>query len=363
MLKRIKQVILAVALIMMSLLVLAGCNETETPGPAAPTPDSVATVTPTYVGDDTCTPCHEGKSTAYHTTQHAKAFKPLSAYSVTNPGSITVYDAVNKEKPTSAQLDLSKEGNVYGVMMDEYVIASVPGFTEKVYRVAKVHKVGDKWEIQAAKEVVDADKKPVDSDKDGKPDWSAESYSCGKCHSPGIEVSSKTLGVSCESCHGAGSAHVTAAQDKKKGTIVVPDSENCLTCHKSNPSKDAKTGVLIANNHYGTRNYSVSKHANSGQMKSCLTCHGAHKPNASGELLLEDKAADICMSCHADKKYDPAKLMWKNPTDERGHFSADHSFGAIKYEDTGDDPKTKPIEITKPESIELLKKAIPELAK
>ncbi|HWQ43958.1 MAG TPA: cytochrome c3 family protein [Desulfosporosinus sp.] len=363
MLIRIKQGILAGALIMMILLVLEGCSKTA-PTPTEPTPDSVATINSTYVGDDTCKACHEGISTAYHATKHANGFKPLSAYSTANPlGKITVYDAVNKDKPTSAQLDLSKEGNVYGVMMDEYVVAAVPGFKEKIYRVAKVHKVGEKWEIQPAKEVVGADQKPIDSDKDGKTDWSAESYTCGKCHSPGIEVGSKTLAVSCESCHGPAGAHISAAQDKKKGSIKIPNSENCLTCHQSDPTKDPTTGVITANNHYGTRDYSVSNHAASGQLNGCLACHGPHKANASGALLIKDNAAEICMSCHADKKYDPSTLMWKNPTDERGHITADHSFGAIKYEDTGDDPKTKPIEITNPKSVELLKKAIPDLAK
>lgn len=55
--------------------------------------------------------------------------------------------------------------------------------------------------------------------------------------------------------------------------------------------------------------------------------------------------------------------MWKNPTDERGHFTRDHSFGATKYEDLQDDPATKPIEIKNPTFIELIKKQLPEAAK
>lgn len=359
---RIRKSILFASIIALSAVVFAGCGKTATPAPAPPAVTTPVVTTTTYAGDKACKACHEGKDTAYHTTKHSTSFKPLSAYPTTAPlGTITVFDAVNKEKATSAQLDLAKEGTVLGVMMDDYLIAKVPGFKEAIYRVAAVHKVGDKWEIQAAKGVVDAEGKPV-LGADGKPNWSAESYSCGKCHSPGVEVNSPNLGISCESCHGSGTAHVTAANDKKKGSINVPDSENCLTCHMSDPTKNATTGVITVNTHYGTRNYSASKHATSGQLKGCMACHPAHQANSAGALLIKDKAADICMSCHADKKYDPAKIMWKNPTDERGHFTADHSFG-IKYEDLGDDLATKPIEVTKPTTLELLKKAVPDLAK
>ncbi|TGE38472.1 hypothetical protein E4K67_11085 [Desulfosporosinus fructosivorans] len=358
MINRIRYGILVVGFIFLSALVFAGCGQTPAPTPTPPTP--VATTT--YAGDASCKACHEGTHTSYQTSKHSTAFKPLSAYPMTAPlGTISVYDALNTENKTPAQLDLSKEGTVLGVMMDDYVVAKVPGFKEKIYRVAAVHKAGDKWEVQPAKEVLDADKKPV-LGEDGKPKWSAESYTCGKCHSPGVEANSPSLGVSCESCHGAGSAHVTAANDKKKGSINVPDSEDCLTCHKSDPAKDAKTGVITVNTHYGTRNFSASAHSQSGQLKGCMTCHTVHKANAAGSLLQKDKAADICISCHAEKKYDPAKIMWKNPTDERGHFTADHSFG-IKYEDLGDDLATKPVEVTNPATIELLKKAVPDLAK
>ena len=146
-------------------------------------------------------------------------------------------------------------------------------------------------------------------------------------------------------------------------TSAEPNSETCLKCHASNPTKDKATGTLLADNHHGTRNYFSSEHASSSQVNGCFACHGAHKANATGALLKADKPADVCLSCHADKKYDVEKMMWKNPTDERNHITADHSFGAMKYEDLGDDPATKPIEIKNPAMIDLVKKALPDLAK
>ena len=157
-----------------------------------------------------------------------------------------------------------------------------------------------------------------------------------------------------------GSNHVAAAPDKKKGSFSpLPSTQSCLACHKFAPEKDKK-GNIINNNHYGTRNWYASKHSQSGQLNGCMACHDSHKANAKGQLLRKDNAADVCVTCHAGVKMDLAKLMWKNATDERNHITADHSFGAMKYEDMGDDPATKTIEITNPAYVDLAKKAIQE---
>jgi predicted CXXCH cytochrome family protein len=137
--------------------------------------------------------------------------------------------------------------------------------------------------------------------------------------------------------------------------------DSCVACHKSDPVKDAQ-GNFTTQNHYGTRDFFASKHAQGGTT-NCLTCHGAHKANASGNLLTADKPNDVCVKCHAGSNYDIEKLMWKNPTDPNNHITRDHSFGAMKYEDLGDDPATKPVEIKNPAMVDLIKKLLPDLAK
>ncbi len=342
------------------LTVLAiGCNAPETPtGPQPSGPQ--LTDTPqkvTYVGDTSCKACHsESYENVIH-TKHYTAFKPLADFPLEKPlGEITIFDPSNKENPASTTLDLSK-AQIYGVMQNSYLIAEVPGtaggFANKVYRVGALKKTNDKWSVQPPKQ--------VDLDKDGKNDWTAESYTCGKCHSPGIENESPNYGISCESCHGPGGNHVSAT-DKKTTMSNETARNSCNSCHESNPSKDAE-GNFTVNNHYGTRNYFASKHAQSSQMTQCLACHTSHKANASGSLILKDKPTDVCATCHAGKAFNLDKLMWKNPTDTRDHFTKDHSFGAIKYEDLQDDPSTKPVEIKNPAVIELIKKQLPELAK
>lgn len=340
------------------LTVLAmGCNKTnETPTPQPTGPQLTGTPQVSYAGDDACKACHTETYDSVTHTKHHEAFKPLADFPLEKPlGEVTIFDTANKDKPTSTTLDLSK-AKIYGVMVNDYIIAEIPesaGFKEKIYRIGAVHKTNDKWTVEPAKQ--------ADIDKDGKNDWTAESFTCGKCHAPGIEVGSPSLGISCESCHGPGGNHVSATD--KKGTMSSEVAKvSCNSCHESNPSKNAE-GTFIANNHYGTRNYFASKHNQSNQLNQCLTCHTPHKANASGATVPTDKPTDNCVKCHAGKNFDLDKLMWKNPTDERGHITRDHSFGAMKYEDLQDDPATKPIEIKNPTMIELIKNRLPELAK
>ncbi|HBW35419.1 cytochrome c3 family protein [Desulfosporosinus sp. BICA1-9] len=339
----------------------AGCNKAPAPAPTVPLNgaqpiDNVGNVAKiAYIGDNACKQCHPQPFETVPKTKHFSAFKPLSDYPLDKPlTSITIFDAVNTEKPTSTTLDLSK-AKVYGVMVDKYIIAEIPaaGFKEKIYRVGALKKTDDKWTVEAPKE--------NDIDKDGKPDWTAEKFTCGKCHAPGLENSSDNLSISCESCHGPAGNHASATD--KKGTLSRETARtSCMNCHKSDPAKDAQ-GNFTANNHYGTRDFFASKHAQSSQLNGCQTCHNPHKANANGATLVADKPTEICAKCHAGINFDLDKLMWKNPTDPQGHFTKDHSFGAIKYEDLQDDPATKPVEIKNPTVIELIKKLLPELAK
>ena len=334
-----------------------GCKKETPTAPQPSGPQLTETAQVAYVGNNTCKGCHtETYETVSH-TKHYDAFKPLADYPLDKPLTpITIFDAKNTEKPTSTTLDLSK-AKVYGVMMNDYIIAEVPteaGFKDKLYRVAAVKKTGDKWTVEAAKQ--------ADVDKDGKPDWTAESFTCGPCHAPGIEKASPDYGMSCESCHGPGATH--ASSTDKKGTMNLETAKTaCLNCHKSDPTKDAKTGDFVTDNHHGTRDYFASKHAQSSQINGCLGCHTPHKANANGATIAGDKPNDVCAKCHTGKTFDLEKLMWKNPSDPYGHITRDHSFGAIKYEDLQDDPATKPVEIKNPTIIELIKKQLPELAK
>ena len=94
-------------------------------------------------------------------------------------------------------------------------------------------------------------------------------------------------GAGCESCHGAGKAHVDGGGDVTK--IFNPNKhtskevdEKCLGCH--------------AGQH---QNFERSTHAKSGV--GCTSCHSVHQKNET-EHLLKASQPQLCYQCHADQR-------------------------------------------------------------
>jgi len=349
------RIILLTLLTLLTVTLVVACN-TQQPTPAPktePTPvDQIANMTATFVGEQTCQSCHQKKN--YDKTPHHQSFKPLSAYKLDKTyGTITVYDGAGDEAK-STTIDLSK---ALGVEMDHYVVAEIPktaGFAKQFYRVGKLVKNSDEtFKIDSAGLVK------------GTQNWAAKDYSCAKCHSPNMGgTGTPDYTITCEACHGPGSAHVAATtNEKKKATMVLPNSNTCLECHNSNPKKDKDSGAIITTNHYGTRDYTFSEHNKTGMINGCLTCHGAHGTNADGRLLRKDNPNDICATCHAGRNYDVKTIMWDNKIDPHGHTTADHSFTAVPESATKVNPTTKNLEIVDPTVLEMIKKTLPDLAK
>jgi len=93
-------------------------------------------------------------------------------------------------------------------------------------------------------------------------------------------------GLTCESCHGPGQAHVESGGDPTKVLFnfnkMSPQQidARCLTCHAA-----------------AHPNFERSPHAKAGV--SCLSCHSVHKAMVS-ENLLKQPQPQLCESCHAD---------------------------------------------------------------
>jgi DmsE family decaheme c-type cytochrome len=94
-------------------------------------------------------------------------------------------------------------------------------------------------------------------------------------------------GVTCESCHGPGQAHVDSGGDATKifqFSKATPKQveQKCLACH--------------AGDH---PNFERTAHGDAGV--SCISCHSMHKFEAQ-TVLLKTKQPALCYQCHTDVK-------------------------------------------------------------
>jgi DmsE family decaheme c-type cytochrome len=94
----------------------------------------------------------------------------------------------------------------------------------------------------------------------------------------------------CESCHGAGSAHVAGGGDKTKiftfkGVRPEAITERCMACHEANPEQ---------------RDFMRSTHNENGI--TCLSCHSVHHSKLENQLV--QKQTPLCFSCHVEQKAD-----------------------------------------------------------
>ena len=94
-------------------------------------------------------------------------------------------------------------------------------------------------------------------------------------------------GVTCESCHGPGKAHVDSGGDATKifqFTKATPKqvSERCLTCHAGDHPNFDRT-------------------AHGDALVGCTSCHSIHKFEPQ-TVLLKAKQPTLCYQCHTDIK-------------------------------------------------------------
>jgi hypothetical protein len=86
---------------------------------------------------------------------------------------------------------------------------------------------------------------------------------CDECHSDHLQKLAKAehKTLSCETCHGAGQAHVDNPDLKLEKLTFA----HCVRCHESSPSRPKWLKQIQSKDHY------------TGQR--CTECHSPHEPN------------------------------------------------------------------------------------
>jgi DmsE family decaheme c-type cytochrome len=119
------------------------------------------------------------------------------------------------------------------------------------------------------------------------------SDACLTCHTRGSHATwdgsvHDARNLSCTTCH---SVHSFASQTAQLKTAREMDT--CATCHRDKVAKIDRSG------HMPLRE---------GKM-SCSTCHNPHGSTSVRALRRGDSVADMCTSCHADKR---GPFLWEH---------------------------------------------------
>jgi len=166
----------------------------------------------------------------------------------------------------------------------------------------------------------------------------------------------------CESCHGAGSAHVEKGGGKGTGIFAFSKNDDpkdkaarCLACHEEskhlaswNMSKHKSEGLSCDNCHSihggGDKNLKASQpelcfgchkdikaqtnkqshHPIREGKVSCSDCHDPHGEFGS-KMVKADSVNELCYKCHADKR---GPFMWEHPPVEENCLNCHTPHGS-----------------------------------
>jgi hypothetical protein len=121
-----------------------------------------------------------------------------------------------------------------------------------------------------------------------------------------LALEKRFLGVGCESCHGAGSAHIAAAEEGRASKVLIVGlkgargtqmQETCGKCHRTAATIDpSDTGALKQTQRFQPYGLSLSRCFKESQDRlTCTTCHDPHHDAVTDPKHYEK----VCRDCHS----------------------------------------------------------------
>jgi len=242
-------------------------------------PPDAAAQTTGFVGDDTCTACHEPEGQALRTMLHGKAQNTRTPAAKTNQSCETCHG------PGQAHVDTGDKTKIkrFTAMSAKDVNATC----------LTCHSKGSHAQWNG-----------------GMHD--ARNVSCASCHSvhspksERAQLKTVTAVETCATCHKQETMKV-----KKSGHMPVREGKmDCTTCHTPHGSTNVrmlKTGNTLnetcASCHAEKRGPFLHDHA--AGRESCASCHDPHGSN--NDRMLVAKEPMLCQRCHVSSRH-PATI-------------------------------------------------------
>jgi DmsE family decaheme c-type cytochrome len=132
---------------------------------------------------------------------------------------------------------------------------------------------------------------------------------CATCHNRGEHAlwdgsAHESRDISCISCHSVHDYKSPVSQLKTETQIEV-----CATCHRDKVAKIDRSG------HMPVRE---------GKLE-CSTCHNPHGSTSTGLLRKGDSVAELCTTCHADKR---GPFLWEHAPSRDGCVTCHDPHGS-----------------------------------
>lgn len=338
-------------------VLLVGCNQATESAPAAAAASAAESdAKAEHVGSTACASCHAAQHAAWQTSHHAQAMKAAAPGAVLGSfnntrfvaGGITTIFAqrdgryvVQTQDTPQGPSRTYEVSHVLGITPLQQLLLDVGNGRLQAFDVAwdsRPHEQGgQRWfHLQGAQP-------PKASDE---LHWRGHALNanlnCIECHSTGFEKRFNAastryasrwaeMGVGCEACHGAGSAHVTwataglrpgATQPSHKGFTSAantgPELELCARCHAHRASLTDPPSVRapLMNSHVltlleeglfwrdGQMRGEAFNHASFLQSRmhaKGVSCGHCHEPHSQRLRAVGDA---LCASCHERARFE-----------------------------------------------------------